>query len=252
MESATRKKFQIVFLIIFAILLIRIGLIWKERREAAEEKPGPVAAAIPNDAYVVPPKLHAYDLASAKKGLEGKTIWVAAGDQISFYPVHGGVIDWKHAAGALPPLDALQIQKIAKVDGPVELIKQGDVVFHKTTPHIVAFFQRQQRKEPPETYAAEIGTVSGNSYRFTVDDVFFLEDPHHLYKWPAETWQAIDQHQAVKGMNELQTSLALGPGKAVEGTGNGYGDRTLQYQSGGKTVTVTFLHDRATNIQSTT
>jgi len=41
--------------------------------------------------------------------------------------------------------------------------------------------------------------------------MFFFEDPHQLYKhWPAETWSAIDQHQAKQGMSELQAAFALG------------------------------------------
>ena len=249
MEAGTRQKVQLGFLVVFILLAIRVGLIWKGRRDAATEKAAPVVQPISNDAYVVPPKLYAYDLASAKSGLEGKTIWVAAGNQINYYRVHGVAVDWKHPAGTLPPMDALQIQKVVKMDGPVELIKQGNVIFHKTEPHVVAIYKHGNAATE---YAVNIGTVSGGSYHFTVDGLFFLEDPHQLYKnWSSDVWKAIESHQPIKGMNELQTSLALGPGQAVEGSGNDYGNRTLQYQSNGKTITVTFTNDHATQIQGT-
>lgn len=251
MEASSRKKFQILFLIIVLILLARIGFIWKERRDAAvETKAAPAAQPISSDAYVVPPKLHAYDLASAKQGLEGKTIWVAAAGQIEYFPVHGNAIDWKHPIGTLPALDALHIQKVEKAEGPVELIKQGDVVFHKSESRIAAVFQHDNTHT---NYAINIATSSDGSYHFIVDDAFFLEDPHQLYKnWSPEIWQAIADHQALKGMNELQASLALGPGKAEAGSTSGadYGNRTLQYDVQGKTFTVTFSRDRATDIQT--
>lgn len=250
MEAGTRQKIQLGFLVVFILLIIRVGLIWKERHDAATEtKPAPASQPVSSDAYVVPPKLYAYDLASAKAGLEGKTIWVAAGNQVNYYRVHGGAVDWKNPVGTLPPMDALHIQKVAKIAGPVERIKQGDIVFHKVEQHVAAIFKHGDARTD---YAVDIGSVSEGSYRFNVDGIFFLEDPHQLYKhWSTDVWRAIESHQAIKGMNELQTSLALGPGKAVEGTGNDYGERTLQYESNGKTITVTFSHDHATEIKTT-
>jgi hypothetical protein len=59
-------------------------------------------------------------------------------------------------------------------------------------------------------------------------------------------WQAIDQHQAQKGMNELQVSLALG--SMVAASPGDYGNRQAQYRSGGKLVSVTFEKNRVTEI----
>ncbi|PYX78517.1 MAG: hypothetical protein DMG66_05375, partial [Acidobacteria bacterium] len=42
-------------------------------------------APLDADAYVVPEKLHAYDLKSARE-LDGKTVWVRAGYGVAFYP----------------------------------------------------------------------------------------------------------------------------------------------------------------------
>ncbi|GAC1651254.1 MAG: hypothetical protein NVS9B15_11380 [Acidobacteriaceae bacterium] len=246
MEVSGKQKFGIITLVLVVLILIRVGLIWKANHEAADAKPAAnTAVAVPADAYVAPPKLHAYDLASAKQGLEGKTIWVAAGDQLEFYPVSGSTVDWKHAKGKLPPLDALKVQKVVKVPGGVQLIKQGNVTFHKEgTPRVAAIFTHAADAKP---YGVEIGTVDHDSYSFIVDDVFYLSDPHQLYKhWTPEVWKAIDEHRAVKGMNELQTSMALGPGRSD--STSAYGNRTMQYERGGKTVSVTFASDKATSI----
>ena len=79
-----------------------------------------------------------------------------------------------------------------------------------------------------------------------MNDLFFFADPHELYKhWPPETWQAIDNHQAKPGMNEIQVSMALG----TSATGSGeYGNRTLEFTNNGHPVTVTFENNRAVSV----
>lgn len=239
------KRFGIISAILVLLILLRVGLIWRANHAANAVQPSPAKTSVPADAYVAPPKLHAYDLASAKQGLEGKTIWVAAGDQLDYFPARGGSVEWSHSAGKLPPLDALQVAKVVKTVAPVQFIKQGNVTFHKEgTPKLAAFFTHGSDNK---LYAVEIGTVKGDSYDFIVDDAFYLEDPHQLYKhWPADVWKAIDEHRAEKGMNELQTSMALGPGRSD--SGNSYGNRTMEYQRGGKTISVTFSNDKATSV----
>ena len=76
-----------------------------------------------------------------------------------------------------------------------------------------------------------------------------MEDPRELYKhWPADVWQAIDAHQAQRGMSELQANFAIGLGLA-EGSGD-YGSRTLHYANGGRPVTITFENDKAIEIKT--
>ncbi len=245
METGGRRKIQIIFLVIFILLLIRVGLIWKERHDAGQVKQAPTAQPLSSDAYVVPPKLHAFDLASARQGLEGKTIWVMAGSQLQYFATHADAVAWKQPVGTLPVMDELHVRKVEQVSGPVEIVKQGDLVFHKSQRKVIAVFTRGS---DPTQYAVNIGSIADGSYSFIVDDAFFLEDPHTLYKhWPSDVWKAIGEHQATKGMNELQTSLALGPGRVI--SGSEYGERTMQYESNGKTVTVTFSHNHATDIQ---
>ena len=58
-----------------------------------------------------------------------------------------------------------------------------------------------------------IGARPGEDYTIYADDMLFYDDPHQLYRhWSPELWQAVDHHQALPGMNEIQASFALGMG----------------------------------------
>jgi hypothetical protein len=117
----------------------------------------------------------------------------------------------------------------------------------------VAVIQKQvmavfERAGEPGSYAVSIGTNMGDNYSFpSVNDMFFFEDPHELYKhWPADIWSAIEQHQAKQGMNELQAAFALGADASV-GPGD-YGNRTVEYANNGKPVTLIFEKNKATSV----
>src|SRR5438270_934715 len=127
MEVSGKQKFGIVTVILVVLIAIRVALIWHSNHEAAKPAPAPTATAVPADAYVAPPKLHAYDLASAKQGLEGKTIWVAAGDQLDYFTAQGATVNWAHPLGKLPPLDPPPIPHVVKTPAPPPLIQQGNV-----------------------------------------------------------------------------------------------------------------------------
>src|SRR6185312_16794372 len=113
------RRIQIIILIFVVLIGIRVFLIYRERNA-----PAPVqkqAAPNPNfsaDDYVVPTQVHAYDLKSAKEALDGKTVWVKAGNQVYFYPYSGGRVDYKHSAGLLPPLQKLQISNVVQATAP--------------------------------------------------------------------------------------------------------------------------------------
>ena len=97
-------------------------------------------------------------------------------------------------------------------------------------------------------YAVPIGAQKGSEFKIYSDEVFFIEDPHDLYKhWPAEVWQKIDAHEVQPGMSELQASFAIGLG--IPQDSGDYGYRTLHYANGGKPVVITFQNDKAVEIK---
>jgi hypothetical protein len=243
------RKFQIILVAFLVLAGIRLFLIYRERHEPVSAPATVSNSTMDPDAYVVPTQTHAYDLKSAKEALDGKTVWVKSGNQIYYYPAVSGHVDFKHPAGLLPPIDKLDISNVIQATAPNtkgEEIAPG-VRIHEE--QVMAVFHRAQDNDK-KTYAAPIGASRGGDYKLYINDAFYLDDPRQLYKhWPADIWQAIDQHQAKTGMNELQVSFALGVGVA-EGSSGDYGNRTLTYDNGGHPVKVTFAHDRATQVQA--
>jgi hypothetical protein len=99
-----------------------------------------------------------------------------------------------------------------------------------------------------KAYAFSIGTLSHGDYRFYSDDMLYIEDPHQLYKsWPADVWDAINEHEVKLGMSELQVSFAIGLG-IPEGSGAS-GDKTTGYANGGKPLSVSYRDGKVAGIQ---
>ena len=213
-------------------------------RPAESDTPKPVSYPQTSDNYVTPSKIFPYDLKSAAKELAGKTVWVRSGEAFPYYRCDsaGHTADLAHKSGMLPSLDKLQVKDVILQRAPVSL-EPGQVVVVRRL--ILATFERPGT---PGLFAVSIGSNISDDFTFTVNDVFFFEDPHILYKhWPAEIWSAIDQHQAKKGMNELQTGFALGKEAAV-GSGD-YGNRWVRYGEEGHPVKVVFVKNQAIDIK---
>jgi hypothetical protein len=235
MDADARQKLQIVLLLAIVIAGGRAAYVVYDRHQSRQEASKPnVDAPLKADYYVTPKKLHAYDLKSAKE-LTQQPVWVKIGYSNTYYPYNMAThkADFAHDSGTLAPLQKLDI---------------SDVVTEATprtpgTKQIMAVFRLDGK-----TYAVPVGAEKDGDFKFYASDVFFIEDPRQLYKhWPAEVWKAIDDHRVEKGMNELQTSFALGMG--VPQTSGDYGSRTLQYPNAGKPVTVTFENDKAVNVE---
>ena len=78
-----------------------------------------------------------------------------------------------------------------------------------------------------------IGYETEGQYKIYSDEMFFVEDPHDLYKhWPADVWQAVDQHEVKAGMNEMQADFAVGMGMPDAGASTN--EKTVHYPNGGK------------------
>jgi len=235
MDPESRKKIQIFLMVAIVLAGARAAYIvydrYQERKEDAKPKQEKTLKA---DYYITPKKLHPYDLKSARE-LTKQPIWVKIGYGYTYYPynVARRKVDFSRESGTLLPLQKLQIQDVITDVSP-------------KAPEAKQVMARFELDGKP--FAVPIGAEQNGDFRIYSDEMFFIEDPHELYKsWPAEMWKAIDGHEALKGMSELQASLALGLG-IPEGSG-AYGSRTLKYANGGKPFTVTFRDDKATEIK---
>jgi hypothetical protein len=243
MDAEWRKRVLIISIVLLSLAAARTAYIFYERSQPGPAPPKPPTIALTDDDYVTPHRIVPFDLKSAQKELVGKTVWVRNGNAIPYYRYRPASrsVDFTAKAGLLPPLDKLSIKDVVLQKPPVSLAPgQVSVVRHQ----VMAVFEETNR---PGMFAVPIGTAVGDDFTFNVNDVFYYEDPHDLYKhWPADVWNAIDRHQAQKGMNELQVSFALG--NLVGASSGDYGNRSAQYRSNGGLVNVTFEKNRATGI----
>jgi hypothetical protein len=237
MTSEAKRKIQLALALVIAVTAIRAGYIVYERyskraEEAAQANKKP--AALNPDYYVVPKKLHPYDLASAKQ-LTRQPVWIREGYHHTYFPYDAarGHTEFSREAGLLLPLQKLQIKNVVT-----------DIAPHSAhVQQIMAVFD-----EGGKPYALSIGSVTGGSYSIYSDDFFFIEDPHELYKhWPAEIWEAIDQHQVKPGMNELQVDFAVGMGVLDRASNSAV--KIAHYPNGGKPVTVTYRDGKAAEVR---
>jgi hypothetical protein len=236
MDPEFQKKLQIFLAIAIVIAGGRAAYIVYERREATKEDTQPrQETALKADYYVTPKKLHAYDLKSAREQLMAQPVWVKYGYEMTYYPYDQArhKTDFAHDAGTLSPLQKFAIQDVATGAAPeAPGIKQVLAVF----------------SQDGKSYAVPIGADKDGDFKLRAADMFFLEDPHDLYKhWPANVWQKIDAHEVQPGMSELQASFAIGVG--VPGGSGDYGSRTLHYANGGKPLVIAFQNDKAVEIQ---
>jgi len=238
MDSDWRKRIQITLIVFLVLALARIGIILYERNQAPEvRKPQPAPASsykVTLDDYVTPHKVFPYDLKSARQ-IVGKPVWVRSGNRVAYYPYSavGRNANVSHRAGLLGPLEKLEVKDVMAEN--VQGQEQVMAVFTKD--------------EAPAEYAATVGKVSGGSYDFFINDIFFFDDPHQLYNhWPADVWDAIDHHQVKPGMNELQSGFALGANIRV--TAGDYGNRTVQYINGDKSTMVEFSDNKAVSVEA--
>lgn len=235
MDPESRKKIQIFLLAAILIAGGRAAYVvysrYQDRKEADKPKQ---EKALNADYYVSPKKLHPYDLKSARE-LTKQPVWVKMGYGNTYYPydVARRKVEFKREAGTLAPLQKLQIDDVVTDVAPqAPDLKQ-----------VLARFALDGKQ-----FAVPIGADKSGDIKIYSDEMFFIEDPHELYKhWSPEVWKAIEGHEARQGMNELQTSFALGVG-IPEGSGD-YGSRTLKYANGGKPVTITFRGDKAVEIK---
>jgi len=236
MSEEAKKRIQIALGLVVVIVGVRAGYILYQRHEenlAAEKQEQAKKAGYSNaDYYVVPKKLHPFDLKSAQQ-LTQQPVWVKEGYRYTYYryvPVVKSVY-FAHEAGLLGPLERLEIKDVMSVAAP------------GGRKQVVATFEKDGH-----SYAVPVGFETEGQYKIYSDEMFFVEDPHELYKhWPGDVWQAVAQHEVKPGMNELQADFAVGMGALDAGSSSG--ERTLRYPNGGKPVVVIYRDGKAAEVK---
>ena len=239
----TGKKAAIGGTIILVLAVgVRVGLIYRERHEAAKpvEK---VEAKIDPDDLVYLKQMHP-DSMKDEKDLIGKTLWVSAGGQMDYYPYAAHKIDASKSAGLLLGAEPLIVKDAIEQTAPKGMtyrIPAGDK-------QVMLVFTLPKSADPAKEYAVPVGYREGTTYTFSTDEIFFYEDPHKLYShWSPDQWAAIDAHKVIPGMNERQVELALGQVSRSES--QNYGNRTVNFDYQGHPVDVTFVNNKATTIR---
>jgi len=172
-------------------------------------------------------------LKSAKQ-LTQQPVWVKEGYRYTYYPYNAAAkkVDFGHEAGTLAPIQKLEVKDVVTDVAPGAGGRQVLAVFD----------------EGGKMYAVPIGSAEGGSYHIYSDEMFFIEDPHELYKhWSADTWTAIDQHEVKAGMNELQADFAIGMG-VPEPSGDA-SMKTVNYPNGGHPLTVVYQQGKASEVK---
>jgi len=237
MSEEGKKRIQIALGLALVIAGARAGYILYQRHEdnlAAQKVIEAKNAGYSNaDYYVVPKKLYPFDLHSAQQ-LTAQPVWVKEGYKYTYYryvPVVKSV-DFLHDAGLLGPIERLEIKDVMAVPAP------------GGRRQVVATFEKDGH-----SFAVPIGFEAEGQYKFYSDEMFYVEDPHELYKhWPAEVWQAVAAHEVKPGMSELQADFAVGAGTLDAGSSSA--ERTLHYANGGKPVVVVYRDGKAVEVKA--
>jgi hypothetical protein len=232
MTAESKQKVQLVLALAILVAAARTGYILYERHVDKIEQ-AKKAPPLNSDYYVVPKKLYPYDLKSAQQ-LTEQPVWVKEGYRYTYYPYDHNHADFKHEAGQLLPLQKLAIKDVVTQPTPGS---PGEK-------QVMAVFD-QQGKE----YAFSIGSLKDGNYQIYSDEMLYIQDPHDLYKhWPADVWQAIDEHQAKPGMNELQVDFAIGMG--VPEKSSDAEVKTVNYPNGGKPLQITYRDGKAADVRA--
>jgi len=237
MTSELKEKIQLVLVVAIAVAGTRAAYILYERRVSQIEQVRQKAPPLNPDYYVVPKKLHPYDLKSARQ-LTQQPVWVKEGYRYTYYPYDRSLqrTDFAHEAGQLLPIEKLQIRDVVTDITPGSASQR----------QIMAVFEKNSK-----TYAFPIGSVMKDDYRIYSDEMLYIQDPRELYKhWPAEVWDAVEKHEVKPGMNELQADFAIGMGVPQPSGDNAV--KTVNYPNGGRSVSITFRDGKAAEIRPQT
>lgn len=236
MSEEAKQRIQIALALAIVVAGLRAGYIVYRRYEdnlAAQKQQLAKNSGYSNpDYYVVPKKLYPFDLKSAKQ-LTLQPVWVKEGYRYTYFRYVPAVkrVDFAHDMGLLGPIERLEIQDVIAVAAP------------GGRRQVVAVFEKGGK-----SYAVPIGFESDGQFKIYSDEIFYVEDPHELYKhWPADVWDAVAKHEVKPGMNELQADFAIGMG--VPDAGASSEEKTVRYPNGGKPLVVIYREGKAAEIK---
>ena len=234
LSPEAKRRIQLALLAALVVATARAGFIFYQRHEerlAAERQKVAQNVGYSNpDYYVNPKKLYPYDLNSAKQ-LTQQPVWVKEGYRYAYYTydVERKKVGFEHEAGLLGPIEQLSIKDVITAKAPAAGVKK----------QVMAVFEKDGK-----SYAVPIGYQDEGEYKIYSDEMFYIQDPHDLYKhWAPDVWQAVDQHQVKPGMNELQATFAIGMG--VPDAGSSSDEKTVRYPNGGKPLVIVYRDGKA-------
>jgi hypothetical protein len=237
MTEDAKKKIQVALALGIVVAGARTGFILYRNHQdyvAAQKQVAAKNAGYANqEYYVTPKKLYPYDLKSAQQ-LTQQPVWVKEGYRYTYYryvPVVKSV-DFAHEAGLLGPLERVEMKDVIVVPAP------------GGRRQVVATFDKDGH-----SFAVPVGFENDGQYKIYSDEMFYVEDPHGLYKfWPADVWQSIERHEVKPGMDELQADFAVGMG--VPDAGASSEEKTVRYPNGGKPLVVSYSGGKATEVKA--
>ena len=233
--------------ILLAVVGIRVGLLYRERHApvvVASRDAG--KAPVSQDAFVFLRKKRPSSMSDLRE-LYGSTVWVSAGGQMEYYPVRAGHADYTRPVGTLLGAAPITIQ------GALEQVAPKSATFRVPAGdrQVLLTFHIPASAQGPGSgdtlFAVPVGYRQAGQYTFINDELFFYDDPHHLYDhWGPQIWNSVDHHQATVGMSEAEVQMALG--QVSDSLSTDYGNRRVMYNNLGHPMDVIFVHDKATAV----
>ena len=169
------------------------------------------------------------------KQLTQQPVWVREGYRFTYYPYDRSRhrTDFAHEAGLLLPIQKLEIKDVVTDTAP-----------HSAHLHqVMAVFELDGK-----TYAVPIGSQTGDSYQIYSDEMFFIQDPHELYKhWPADVW-AIHRATSDQARDERISGVLCdrdGSSGALQRSGGEDGALSQRRQAGDDHVSATARRRRS-------
>jgi len=236
----TWQNVLIVTLITLAIGGVYLLVVFEHRRNPGVAQSSPEQNLTPDDVAEVR-TMFPTSFDDALK-LQNTSVWMKNGYTMPYFPFNAGRIVFAKSAGVIPPAQRLDIKKVIKAATPDTV---DDGISHGSRQVFAVF----ALPGGADLYATAIGAIDGSQEEYFSDILFFYDDPHTIYdNWPKNVWAAIDAHQVLPGMSELQTRMSIG--QKTQSDGSSEGNRTVTYDQAGKSWTITFVDNRATNIKS--